>query len=185
MAKIKFDKEALRERLNQRAKTVAGEITKSFFESVSDNMPVENGHAHESFGSALQQIAELPEIIGTASQMLSKGSGDAQAASGGYGKVVESTNGIKVTVGTSVGFVKKLDDGDTITVGDGNGSTGWKEPGTQGQLYGRRYDHQQGFLMWNDAGGKHFALSVTWGPLGFFEQAAEAARNTANQLGVH
>lgn len=184
MAEVKYNKAWVLEQLMRRARTVAGEITSAFFESVNANMPVEEGHAHESLGTGLQKVASLTETIPTASQMLARGSNDPEAASRGYGTVKESKTSLRVTVGTSAGFVRRLDDGETISVGDLSGSTGRKVPGTEGQLYGPRTNKGQGFLMWQDAGGKHFALSVNWGPMGFFAQAADAARDTANQLGA-
>ncbi len=185
-SKAKYDKDALRKRLLERARFVAGEVTSTFFDTVSDLAPVEEGHIHETFGKGLQDVSvDLPEVNDTASKMLSKGSGDAEAASRGWGKYQTLTRKVKVSIGTKVGFVKKLDDGETITPGDARGRQGRKEPGTEGQLYGPRTDQGKGFLMWQDATGKHFALSVNWGPMGFFEQAAEAARVKANSLGAN
>lgn len=181
---LKFNKEALRRRLNARARYVAGQVTASFFDSVSKDMPIENGHAHETFGAALMKVSELEGVTQVASEMLSKGSGDPEAASRGYGTTKELSNGMRVTVGTSVGFVAKLESGQTITPGDMSGSTGKKEPGTEGQLYGPRTDYGKGFLMWEDAGGRQYALSANWGPLGFFERAKEAADQTAHNLGA-
>lgn len=184
MAKaLQYSKEALRERLLKRAQHIVGEATASFFQSVDKDMPVENGHAHETFGAALLQSG-MPEVIQTASEMLSKGSGDPEAASRGSGKTKESRSSFQARISTSVGFVKSLEEGRTITPGDWSGNKGKKEPGTEGQLYGPRTDYGKGFLMWVDGGGKQFALSVNWGPMGFFERAAEAARETANNLGA-
>ncbi|CAB4162403.1 hypothetical protein UFOVP785_35 [uncultured Caudovirales phage] len=181
---LKFSKEELKRKLKERARYVAGQVTASFFDSVSQNMPVENGHAHETLGMALMKVGELEGVMQVASEMLSRASGDPEAASRGYGMTKESSKGFSVTVGTSVGFVKKLNDGQTITPGDSSGSTGKKEPGTEGQLYGPRTDYGKGFLMWEDAGGRQYALSANWGPLGFFERAKEAADQTAHNLGA-
>lgn len=186
MGKLKFDKDSLRRNLLERAKTVAGAVTAEFFDSVSDNAPVENGHIHETFGQALLKIGgEIPGVGETASKMLSKGSGDVEAASRGYGKASTLTKKVKVSIGTKIGFVKKLDDGQTITVGDARGRSGKKDPDGYGELYGPRSNSGTGFLMWVDGSGKHFALSVNWGPMGFFERAAEAARVKANSLGAY
>ena len=181
---IKFSKEALKRRLLDRARYVAGQVTASFFDSVSKNMPVENGHAHETLGAGLMKVGELDGVTQVASEMLSRGSGDPEAASRGYGSTKDLSSSVRVTVGTSVGFVKRLDDGQTIVPGDATGSTGKKEPGTEGQLYGPRTDYGKGFLMWEDAGGRQYALSANWGPLGFFERAKEAADQTAHNLGA-
>ena len=180
---MKYSKEGLLTALKKRSEFVAGKITEAFFDSVAKSLPPDEEHVFETFGAALTKTG-LPEVADTASQMLSRGSGDTLAASMGYGNSKSLTKGFSVTVGTSVGFVGKLEDGRTITPGDMSGNKGRKEPGTEGQLYGPRTDYGQGFLMWEDVGGRSYALSVNWGPQGFFEKAREAADEMAQKLGA-
>ena len=180
---MKYSKEGLLDALKKQAEFAAGKITEAFFDSVNKSLPREEEHVFETFGAALFKTG-LPEVQDTASEMLSKGSGDSLAASMGYGSTRSLSKGFSVTVGTSVGFVKKLEDGQTITPGDLSGNKGRKEPGTEGQLYGPRTDYGQGFLMWEDVGGRSYALSVNWGPQGFFEKARAAADEMAQNLGA-
>lgn len=191
MSSLKFNKEQLSKALLDRARYVAEEVTKEFFEVVDDEMPVQNGHAHETLGTGLLQCSgDLVGVGVVASQMLAKGSADPEASSRGYGQVKENKHSISVVVGTSVGFVQKLNDGETIYPGDLTGNTGpKKDREDEGRLYGSRLPTGVGFLFWQTGGYGQvatysFARSMNWGQLHFFEKAAEAATQKANTLGA-
>jgi hypothetical protein len=165
--------------------SAAGELTRAFFAAVDNDAPVENGHLHQTFGVGLR-YADLPEAEPVASSMLSKGSNDPEATSRAYGRTTVEPGGLRVVVGTRVGFVQDLNDG-MIFEPDVNGSKGYKEAGAAGvgELYGpRKADGPMGFLMWWSGGGKYFTQMHTWGPLGFFESAEMALESKAREMGM-
>lgn len=182
---VKYDVAGLQKNLIDAAKEVAAELTREFFREVDISAPVENGHLHQTLGMGLQR-AGLPEANDVVQSMLSKGSGDPVATSAGYGETAIGTTTVQVVIGTTLGFVNRLDDGEIFTP-DVYGSRGFKEGGeaTQGELYApRKNDGQMGFLMWTEGGAKHFTRSVGWGPLGFFSGAAFALETKAQEMGL-
>ena len=184
MAGLEYDRQALLRRLITEAQRAAGEVTNEFFRVVDLEAPVEAGHLHETLGTGLNQ-ADLPESNATVSSMLSKGSGDQEASSRGHGNTTVNEASVVVEISTTVGFVPRLNDGGT-TVPGVDGSRGKKAGGasTTGQLYAPRTDVGTGFLMWEDSGGRQFARSVSWGPLGFFESARTAVETFATSVGL-
>lgn len=165
--------------------SAAGELTRAFFDAVDNDAPVENGHLHQTFGVGLRH-ADLPEAEPVASSMLAKGSNDPEATSRAYGHTTIEPGGLRVVVGTSVGFVSDLNEGALIEPGV-YGSPGFKVDGAAGagELYGqRKSDGPMGFLMWESGGGKFFASAYTWGPLGFFESAEMALESKAREMGL-
>lgn len=185
MGSVKYDESRFRRNLMSAAKEVAAELTRTFFKEVDISAPVEQGHLHQTLGTGLLK-ANLPEASDVAQSMLSKGSGDATASSAGYGETSEGTTTLHVVVGTNLGFVNRLDDGDIFVPGV-NGSVGFKEGGaaTQGELYAPRKDSgPMGFLMWTEGGSRFYSRSVGWGPLGFFSGAAMALESQAQEMGL-
>lgn len=185
MGKLKVPQAAIDQDLLMAAYSAAGELTRTFFRAVENDAPVENGHLHQTFGTALK-LADLPETEDVVSQLLAKGSGDPEAIQRGYGSTTQSANGVRVVVGTNVGFVQKLNDGDLIEAGV-NGNSGWKVNGQadEGVLYGpRKADGPLGFLMWFTPSGQFFSRMHSWGPLGFFESAEMALEQQAREMGL-
>ena len=182
---VKYNKAEFTKSLLVAAYAVSGELTKAFFSAVDNDAPVENGHLHQTLGTALK-AADLPETDPVVSSLLSKGSGDKEATDRGYGSTTELPNGVRVVVGTSVGFVSDLNEGALSEPGV-YGSPGFKVDGAAGagELYGqRKSDGPMGFLMWETGGGKFFASAYTWGPLGFFESAEMALESKAREMGL-
>ena len=84
---VTYNSQELRNRLMLAAREVAGELTGTFFETVDRLAPVENGHLHQTLGTALSMSgAENTEDV--ASGMLAKGSGDQTATSLAFGILV-------------------------------------------------------------------------------------------------
>ena len=182
----KYDKGSLREKLMGLAEEAADQLTKEFFSVVNDKAPVENGHLHQTLGTALNKVG-LPESAVEASTMLSKGSGDPTATQKAFGSLKKSKTQVKVVVGTKVGFVNRLNDGDTVQA-DVKGATGFKvdrKGASEGILYApRSKTGPVGYLMWYEGGEKFFTRTTVWQPLGFFEEAAVALRNKAREMGM-
>lgn len=182
---VEYDREAARRNLVRAASEAAGELTRVFFDRVDVLAPVEKGHLHQTLGSALVK-ANVTEAAEVATSMLSKGSGDPTANSMSFGSRQELDSGVRVTVGTHVGFVSRLNDG-ALVEPDANGAMGFKTAGaaTEGVLYAQRKDSGPiGFLMWYVGGQPFYSRMAVWQPLGFFEEAAVALRNKATEMGM-
>ena len=182
---VTYNSQELRNRLMLAAREAAGELTGTFFETVDRLAPVENGHLHQTLGTALSMSgAENTEDV--ASGMLAKGSGDQTATSLAFGTTQAMSDSVRVTVGTNVGFVSRLNDGDLVEP-NVDGADGFKVGGaaTMGVLYAPRKDSgPTGFLMWYSGGQPFFTRMAAWEPLGFFEEAAVALRNKATEMGL-
>jgi hypothetical protein len=182
---VEYDREATRRNLLQAASRAAGELTAVFFDRVDTLAPVESGHLHQTLGTALVR-AGVPEAADVTSSMLSKGSGDPTASTRSFGSKQELESGVRVTVGTHVGFVSRLNDG-ALVEPDVDGASGYKTAGaaTVGVLYAPRNDSgPTGFLMWYVGGQPFYTRMAVWQPLGFFEEAAVALRNKATEMGM-
>ncbi len=181
---VKYDIGVLRQNLIRKAQEASGELTRVFFDHVDKHAPVEDGHLHQTLGSGLNQTG-LPETGEVVTAMLSKGSGDPTATAAGSGSTTLSDNSVHVVVRTTLGFVSKLNDGGFVEP-DVNGSKGFKEGGvaTKGVLYAPRKDSgPMGFLSWSSGGKQYFTRSAVWEPQGFFDGAAVALRNKAQEMG--
>lgn len=182
---VEYDREAARLNLLREASRAAGELTRVFFDRVDGLAPVEKGHLHQTLGTALMNSG-CPEAEEVVSSMLSKGSGDPTATNRAFGSKQELDSGVRVTVGTHVGFVSRLNDG-ALVEPDVDGASGFKTAGaaTEGVLYAQRNDSgPTGFLMWYVGGQPFYSRMAVWQPLGFFEEAAVALRNKATEMGM-
>lgn len=182
---VEYDRQVLRSNLLREASRAAGELTQVFFQQVDLRAPVETGHLHQTLGAALTKSG-VPEAAEVVSSMLAKGSGDLTASSMAFGSKQELDSGVRVTVGTHVGFVSRLNDG-ALVEPDVNGARGYKSAGsaTEGVLYAPREDSgPDGFLMWYEGGQRFYTRMAAWQPLGFFEEAAVALRNKATEMGM-
>jgi len=181
---VKYDEEEIRLDLMDFLWDAAGEFTDEFFRVVDREAPVESGHLHQTFATALSN-AGLPQTKGTQSAMQSKGSGDKEAIAAGYGRAFGSKDSVTVTVGTDLGFVERLNSGGT-QIADVRGDRGVKTEGaaTVGQLYAPRLSSgRKGFLMWMDGGTKRYAVSRVIEPHGFFDAAEQAVVTLAKEMG--
>lgn len=181
---VKYDEEELRLELMDFLWDAAGEFTDEFFRVVDQEAPVEDGHLHQTFATALGNVG-LPQVKGTQSAMASKGSNDPEAVAAGYGRAVGAKDSVTVTVGTDLGFVERLNSGGTQEA-DVYGNRGYKAEGaaTVGQLYAPRLSEgKQGFLMWLDGGTRRYARSRVIAPHGFFDTAEQAVVSLAKEMG--
>jgi len=180
---VKYDEEEIRLDLMDFLWDAAGEFTDEFFRVVDQEAPVEDGHLHQTFATALSNLG-LPQVKGTQSAMAAKGSGDEEAIAGCYGKTVSAQTSITVTVGTDLGFIERLNSGGTQEA-DVRGNRGPKVEGaaTVGQLYAPRLSEGRGVLMWFEGGVKHYARSRVIQPHGFFDAAEQAVVTLAKEMG--
>ncbi len=181
---VKYDEEEIRLDLMDFLWDAAGEFTDEFFRVVDQEAPVEGGHLHQTFATALSNVG-LPQTKGTQSAMAGKGSGDPEAVAAGYGRAVGAQTSVTVTVGTDLGFVERLNSGGTQEAGV-QGDRGFKSEGaaTVGQLYAPRLSEgREGFLMWMEGGTRRYARSRVIQPHGFFDAAEQAVVTLAKEMG--
>lgn len=181
---VEYDTEEMRLELMDFLWDAAGELTSEFFSVVAKDAPVEDGHLHQTFATALSHV-NLPQTHTVQSVLQSQGSNDPQAIAAGYGRAFGSQKSVTVTVGTNLGFVDTLDSGGTQEAGV-NGDRGRKEGGvaTTGQLYAPRFSEgRRGVLMWSEGGQRHFAVSRVIMPYGFFDTAEQAVSIFAKEMG--
>jgi len=180
---VKYDEEEIRLDLMDFLWDAAGELTDTFFRVVDQEAPVEDGHLHQTFATALSN-AGLPQTKGTQSAMAGKGSGDDEAVAAGYGRAFGAQTSVTVTVGTDLGFVERLNSGGTQEA-DVNGNQGRKTEGaaTVGQLYAPRSEGRDGVLVWMDGGTRRYARTRTIQPHGFFDAAEQAVVTLAKEMG--
>jgi len=181
-------------KLRQMADLASDAITAEFADVLLSHMPIEDGHAHESFVTALRKLGgKYPNTQLVASSHVSNGSGDATAQRYSYGEVGRSAESQVTRFGTLLPFVRKMEYGYRIRVGDMEGRKGPKvrsdgghllhPPGT---LYGDREPGNTGLLVWREGGIEFKARTRTPSgtATGFFARAKEAARKTAKELGL-
>lgn len=169
---------------------LADEITTTFIVELLTEMPVEDGHAHESFITAAERL-RLPKTKQAAIQFALRASNDPNAKKYAISELNKDADGITLRLGTALPFVRKMEYGLPIKVGDLSGNQGRKRvngdgglvspPGT---LYGPRYSGTEGVLLWREGGQTKIAkVRIPSGTdTGFFKKAVNAAKQAAQRL---
>lgn len=184
---IGADTAAENEALRAMAVDALERVTVTFANVLLSGMPIENGHGHEAWMTALEQIPR-PKIARVPQSNMGVRSGDPEAQKRGKGTYAESSDRVSIALEANLPFLHKLEVGGTsIKVGDLSGNKGTKVGGasTVGELYAARNTTGRGLLMWRDATGKHFRKEreIPTG-LRFMARAVEVARQKASQLGL-
>jgi len=184
---VKYSKEEINSDLMEFLWDAAGELTDTFFRVVDKEAPVEDGHLHESFATALDGLIrfKLLHVADTQASMSVKGSNDPEAKRGGTGVAAKFKTGVTVLVRNDLGFVERLNSGGTQEA-DVTGNQGRKTEGaaTVGQLYAPRLSEgREGFLMWMEGGTRRYARSRVIQPHGFFDAAEQAVVTLAKEMG--
>jgi hypothetical protein len=185
--------EALSKRIAQKRNSLTDHLTAVFLETVLNETPIENGHAHQAWISGADQAAEAlwqsGRIERTAEKHRTKASGDPEAEKAGKGTVSRTKTQLIVTIWNKLPFVRKLEYGLPITVGDRGGNRGPKRHGaaTIHELYAPRLPNGKGswatgFLMWKEGGTWKFSKVRRPPATGAFAKALAAVREAAKRF---
>lgn len=190
---------AVEQKVAKKRNSLMDVLVAEFLDTVCKELPTEEAHARQAFITAADQAADQlyqsGRIERVAETHRTTASGDPEAEKAGRGSARATPTSLKVTIDNRLPFVRKLEYGIPITVGDRQGNRGYKENGAvgEGDLYGPRLPSTnepgtgfslafpQGWLMWVENGQKHFAKSRNDGPHGFFAKAIAAVKAKAKQ----
>lgn len=178
-------KKYLMSKITEKMKDVSSDAAAYLFREILQGNPVEDGHAHEAWLSALEKIkSNLPDVSGVIGQFSSVRSGDATAKKYAQAQVKTDKSSTTVCVSNNLPFVRKIEYGMPITVGDDSGNKGAKinpvkRPPDKGPLYGKRASGSNGVLVF-EQGGRTIKAKVYTSPNSGF--VAEAIKKTMNYL---
>lgn len=160
-------------------------ITAEFSLQLAALMPVESGHAHEAFFTAMEKLPlERTQAVPRTSGAMR--SGDPEAIKRGIAGYGSTPDKVWASLQAALPFLDKLERGVTIRVGDLSGNKGAKENHSSlGELYGPRKPGTSGFLVWRDSEGMHMEKTRKISPgMRFMRKAVQKARLLAKQLGL-
>lgn len=176
------------DRLGHLMRRGADKLCARFFQVVLSNLPREDGHAHEAFLSTIEKSGLLGAVQGGSLQVVlshfaGHRSGDRRAKRFATGTARGGKSRISFKARVGLPFVRKLEYGGIITVGDLAGRRGVKIDGI-GVLYGRRSTKGRGVLRFRDASGYHLATQrVISSPFNFLRAGAAKAKASAKRFG--
>lgn len=150
------------------------------------NLPVENGHAHQAYVSAIESanIPDAPKTQSNVSQASSSASGDPKASENAKGYYTKTDTSISVQINPGLPFVETLESGGTIEKMGGRGAGIKLNSEGPGPLYGPRVSGGRvGALMWMEGGQKVFRMYRTVSAIGFVKKALARADKIAQSLG--
>lgn len=189
--------------LKQIAHRAAARIAGIVVEDILERTPTEDGHAHEAWLTAAEQLSrEAPPEVGkklneSIARHSAKRSNDPRARDGGFGSAVETPDSISLRIENHLDFVSVMEHGGTLVPiepgGPKEAQYRWKQAGRRGpmpptgELYGPRLDqsHGIGMLVWKDASGvtkRAFSRRVPAG--NYVKKAVRLAKQRARQLGL-
>lgn len=209
-------KKLVQNRLKLLQKKAASDLMATFFDTVCNECPVEDGHGHEAFMTCMQELSgELsgPRFNQVVRAHVAKRSGDVSASQASMGVVGEAGGEFIARVSIKLPFLRKLDRGLLIRVGDRDGNTGPKvnpviRPPGKGALYASRASKGTfggltpsgrtplsrsdaamirkgvGLLVWSENGSIRRALVRRPRAYGFWRKGMQAVRKRARQLGL-
>lgn len=183
---IKVDKDAEAKALRALGEDAVDRVTEEFAYHLLLGLPVEDGHGHEAFSTAMEKLP-LPRVSRVPDEFRGDRSGDPEAIKRGEAGWSSTEDNIWVSLAARLPFLQRLEEGGTIRVGDLSGNKGPKEggPDTGGQLYAPRLPGTTGLLLWHDSRGRHAAKKREI-PSGykFMAKAVKKARQLAKRLGL-
>lgn len=185
ITKPQFFKRA-KERFRQQRLKIAGEASGLLIESILDNTPVEDGHAHQAWSNAASQL--LPELGPHGNRLraaLGKHSGSVSGSpeAQGFGSVDDGKDSTRVLIKNALGFVKTLEQGGVIrpiAPGGRKAPPVAKRPGEKGPLFGSRESEGRGMVFWLDSNGRARFAPTRTVPRGNFVK--DAIRETKRRL---
>ena len=147
MAKIKNKHrigQQFKNKLRPRREEAAMQVTADVMDDVLTQFPVENGHAHLAWLTALEQLPQHDQISDVISKHYHKKSKFPEAADYGSGRKIHKRNFTLVQIFNSLPFVKTMEEGGVIEPINPKGK---KAPNTtEGRLYGQRTSSGIGWL---------------------------------------
>lgn len=183
---MKVDKDAEAKALQALGEDAVDRVTDEFSYNLLLGLPVEDGHGHEAFATAMEKLP-LPRVSRVPDEFRGDRSGDPEAIKRGESGWASDKDHVWVSIAARLPFLRHLEEGGTIRVGDLSGNKGPKEggPDTGGQLYAPRLPGTTGLLFWEDSGGRHMAKTRNI-PSGykFMAKAVKKARQLAKRLGL-
>ena len=172
--------------VQKKAKQDLETIHADFAQTLLTELPVESGHAHQAYLTAIEEAVDTDSPVSVAvSSFESEASGDPTAISAASGSSFETATSVGVSITPGLPFIETLDQGGTIGK-IGGISAGRKVDGVAGigKLYGERLGGgSAGFLMWYEGGKQVFQMKRDVQALGFIKTAFSIADSTARQLG--
>lgn len=160
----------LMEQIEKHKETVTDAVLAHLFDNILEKCPVEDGHAHEAWITALIKTnGKYKKLLGVTDSHNGKRSHDPTATKYGESDVQVSKTKTTVTVTNKLPFVYKLEYGLAIQVGDESGNQGKKinpvkRPPEKGPLYGGREQGSEGLLVFEKNG--RLIKTRVWTPRG-------------------
>lgn len=168
---------------------VTDEVLAKLVDGVLEGNPIEDGHAHEAWLTAIESLGSpFSETLQVAGKHANKRSNDPTAKKYGESSVKEDKSSTLVVISNKLPFVKKIEYGIPITVGDETGNKGKKinpvkRPPNKGPLYGKRESGAGGLLVF-ERGGRTIKTTVaTPTETGFVAKAIEKTIKYAKSKG--
>lgn len=148
----------IRKELIKRKMEAADKALAYLFGKLLTYFPTEDGHAHEAWITAVEKLKGKFTITDRVVDHHSgKRSNDPTAKKYGHASVKDSQKRLSVVIQNKLPFVRKMEYGLPITVGDESGNQGKKinpvkRPQEKGPLYGRRGPGSEGLLVFQQGG---------------------------------
>lgn len=185
-------KKSVIKNLEGRQRKIADILLAKLMGHVLDGNPVEDGHAHEAWIKAilsLKRYGKFPKLFRIMDSHQRKRSNDPIAAKMGDSDYKATKKSLTVVISNNLPFVRKLEYGIPITVGDGQGNQGKKvdpvkRPPEKGPLYGKRAQGSEGLLVFEKGGRVIKAKTHTPRETGFVKEAVNKAKSFAKSNGL-
>lgn len=180
------------DQISEHKDKVTDEILAMLFDQILEKNPVEDGHAHEAWITAiLQTNGKFKKLFSVSDSHESKRSHDPTASKYGEATVQSTKTQTLVRITNQLPFVYKLEYGLAIHVGDESGNQGRKidpvkRPPEKGPLYGKRNQGSEGLLVFEKNG--RLIKTKVWTPrgddTGFVEKSFKETASKLQSLGL-
>jgi len=166
IVKPKFHRRVERH-LERHRERVAGRATAILVDEILARTPIEDGHAHEAWSRAAEDVASQLQrdgggILSAVAPYGTLRSGDPKAI--GHGFVSDTGDTLIIEMQNTLDFVKILEEGGTIrpiAPGGRKVPPAAQRPGQRGPLFGTRESEGRGMVFWMEGGKARFAPSHT------------------------
>ena len=153
--------------LERQRERVAGRATAILVDEILARTPIEDGHAHEAWSQAAEDVASQLQrngagISNAVSPYGNVRSKDPQAI--GHGFVSDTGDTLIIETHNTLNFVKIIEEGGTIrpiAPGGRKVPPAAKRPTQRGPLFGTRESEGRGMVFWMEGGKAKFAPSHT------------------------
>lgn len=183
-------KKRLKQRLQQKKEDTVEHVLAYLVGKLLTHQPTEDGHAHEAWLVAIDGVEkQYPTVSRVAAHHDSKRSNDPTAKKYGESSVSQEKQRTTVVISNNLPFVKKIEYGIPITVGDESGNQGKKinpvkRPPEKGPLYGQRQGGSEGLLVFEQGGRIIKTKSHVSPHAGFLKRTIEETIQYAKSKGL-